>query len=176
MKLTGKTRAELAAALAGLDRQALLDLVFSLVSFERLLTAREIAEATHCNKRDVLADMKAGRFVDPIFGAGFFCRAANSFRVSASAANAWRRSFFVPVRRRDAIPTQKNTRSSSQNGIEGEKAGESAQLKLTDAIAAAAFDRVVRDGPLMPDQALHEGSAAVTADSTADPMRGARSK
>jgi hypothetical protein len=58
-------------------------------------TAREIAEAEGCNKRDVLADMKAGRFVDPIFGAGFFCRARNSFRVTGSAVKAWRQSFFV---------------------------------------------------------------------------------
>jgi hypothetical protein len=124
MKLVGKTRAELSLALAGLDREALLDVVFSLVTFERLLTAREIAQATHCNKRDVLADMKAGRFVDPIFGAGFFCRAANSFRVSASAANAWRRSFFVPIRRRDPIPLEKKTREPSQNDVNGEKAGQ----------------------------------------------------
>jgi hypothetical protein len=54
---------------------------------ERLLTAREIA--------DVLADMKAGRFLDPIFGRGFFCRSGNSLRVSA--ANAWRGAFFVPL-------------------------------------------------------------------------------
>jgi hypothetical protein len=172
MKLTGKTRAELAVALAGLDREALLDLVFSLVSFERLVTAREIAEATHCNKRDVLADMKAGRFVDPIFGAGFFCRAANSFRVSASAANAWRRSFFVPVRRPDAIPAQKNT-CGSENGIEGQKAGQSDRLELAGATAG---ELMPNRGPLMPDQALHEGSAAVPADSATDSMRGARSE
>jgi hypothetical protein len=111
MSLAGKSRNELAASLAGADRDALLDLIFSLVTFERLITAREIAEATHCNKRDVLADMKAGRFVDPIFGAGFFCRASNSFRVSVSAANAWRRSFFVRSRRPDPIPPEKNARA-----------------------------------------------------------------
>jgi hypothetical protein len=49
------------------------------------------------SRRDVLADMKAGRFVCPIHGRGFFCRASNSLRVTAAAANAWRRSFFVPV-------------------------------------------------------------------------------
>jgi hypothetical protein len=37
-----------------------------------LLTARQIAEASGVVKGHVLADMKAGRFVDPIFGAGFF--------------------------------------------------------------------------------------------------------
>ena len=104
MKLTGKTREELAAALSGRTRGELVELIFSLVSFERLLSASEIAAASKMSRRDVLADMKAGRFVDPVFGAGFFCRASNSLKVSASAANAWRRSFFVPA---DSLPPLK---------------------------------------------------------------------
>lgn len=84
-------------ALAGMDHEQLVTLVHSLVTLERLYTARQIAESEGCNKRDVLADMKAGRFVDPIFGAGFFCRARNSFRVTGSAVKAWRQSFFVPL-------------------------------------------------------------------------------
>jgi hypothetical protein len=97
MRLTGKTRAEIDALLGDRSRDELVGLIFSLVSFDRLLTAREIAEASHVAKRDVISEMRAGRFVDPMFGAGFFCRAGNSLRVSASAANAWRESFFVPV-------------------------------------------------------------------------------
>lgn len=92
-----RTRAELEECLRGKSRAQLVDLIFSLVTFEQLLTAREIAAASHMSKRDVLAAMKAGRFVDPMFGPGFFCRASNSLRVSASAANAWRESFFVRI-------------------------------------------------------------------------------
>ncbi len=107
MQLTSKTRAEIDALLRERSRGELVDLIFSLVTFERLLTAREIADASHVAKRDILADMRAGRFVDPIFGAGFFCRAGNSLKVSASAANAWRASFFVPVPAADSIPGHK---------------------------------------------------------------------
>lgn len=110
MRLTGKTREEIDALLRDRSRSELVDLIFSLVTFERLLTAREIAEASHVAKRDILAEMRVGRFVDPIFGAGFFCRAGNSLRVSASAANAWRESFFVPVALADSIPCNKKER------------------------------------------------------------------
>lgn len=112
MTLTGKTRAELDAVLADKSRAELVDVIFSLVTFERLLTAREIAEASHVAKRDVIADMRAGRFADPLHGRGFFCRSGNSLRVSAAAANAWRRSFFVPV----AVPLCKNKGSASEIG------------------------------------------------------------
>jgi hypothetical protein len=44
---------------------------------------------------------------NPIFRRGFFCRAGNSLKVSATAANAWRLSFFVPVTPRIPIPDQK---------------------------------------------------------------------
>jgi hypothetical protein len=125
MRLTGKTREELATALAGKSRGELLELIFSLVTFERLLSAREIAEASRMSRRDVLAAMKAGDFVDPIFGAGFFCRAANSFKVSASAANAWRRSFFVPA---DSIPPHKKRSiagiSARHTDLNGESRGQ----------------------------------------------------
>lgn len=49
------------------------------------------------NKREVLRDLNAGKFNDPILGAGFFYRGSSSKKVTVSAANAWRRSFFVPV-------------------------------------------------------------------------------
>lgn len=110
--LTNKTRDELSEVLADADREALLDLVFSLVTLERLVGATTIARETGLNKRRVLADMKAGAFVDRIFGPGFFCTGRHSFRVSVSAANAWRESFFVRARRA-AIPAQKkNARAS----------------------------------------------------------------
>ena len=124
MSLIGKTREEVAQALAGKDREQLITLVHSLVTLERLFTAKQIAEAEGCNKRDVLADMKAGRFVDPIFGAGFFVRARNSFRVTGSAVRAWRRSSFV--RARDPIPLEKNTRAHLQNGVDEKEAGQRA--------------------------------------------------
>lgn len=109
MRLTGKTRDELAAALADKSRAELLELIFSLVTFERLLSVREIAQASRVCPRDVSAAMKAGAFIDPIHGRGFFCRGSHSLKVSASAANAWRRSFFVSVPElpADSIPPLK---------------------------------------------------------------------
>lgn len=117
MRLSGKTRREIETALSDKSRAELLDVIHSLVTFERLLTAREIAEASHVDKRTVLADMHAGRFEDQIFGAGFFCRGSKSFRVSASAANRWRESFFVRVR--DALPSHK--KDSQPDAIAAEK-------------------------------------------------------
>jgi hypothetical protein len=126
LKLSGKTRDEVAGALAGFDREQLITLVHSLVTLDRLYTAKQIAEAEGCNKRDVLADMKAGRFIDPIFGAGFFVRARNSFRVTGSAVRAWRRSSFV--RARDAIPAGKNALEDPQNGVEAKEPGQRRDL------------------------------------------------
>lgn len=122
MRLTGKTRDELADALADKSRAELLELIYSLVTFERLLSVREIAQGSRVCHRDVLADMKAGKFVDPIFGRGFFCRASNSLKVSAGAANAWRRSFFVSVPPADSIPPHKKReprRCSPQTDLDG---------------------------------------------------------
>jgi hypothetical protein len=96
-----------------------------------LVSAREIAEASKMSRRDVLADMKTGKFVDPIFGAGFFCRASNSLRVSASAANAWRKSFFVSVSAdrppADSIPPHKKREavaSAFQTDLDGRNFGQ----------------------------------------------------
>ncbi len=97
MKLTSKTRDEIAVALSGKSRAELLDIIYQLVTFEPLLSAGQIAAASKLNKREVLRDIKAGKFVDPVSGAGFFYRGSSSTRVGLSAANAWRRSFFVPV-------------------------------------------------------------------------------
>jgi len=105
MRLSGKTRGEVDQALADKTRAQLVDLIYRLVSVEQLLTAREIAEASGMARRDVLRDMKAGRFIDPIFGRGFFVLARNSFKVSASAVNAWRESRFHRPR---AIPGEKD--------------------------------------------------------------------
>ena len=141
MRLTGKTRREIETSLSEKTREQLLDLIHNLVTFERLLTAREIAEASHVDKRTVLADMHAGGFVDPIFGAGFFCRGSKSFRVSATAANAWRESFFVRITgngssRTESIPAHKKERAESiaalkkeppsENGVTGKKAEQKA--------------------------------------------------
>lgn len=156
MRLTGKTRAELESCLADKSRAELLDLLFSLVTFERLLTAREIAEASHVAKRDVLAAMRAGCFVDPLHGRGFFCRAGNSLRVSAGAANAWRRSFFVPVV--DPIPPHKKDSSPS---VIGAGAGKSAQRRNGSAARPGA-------GEVMRDQMLQPRRECDPADSLAD--------
>lgn len=164
MILQGKTQSEideiLAASFPGVaqmnetDRRALAALVHDLVTFEPLLTARQIAERTQCNKRDVLADMKAGRFVDPILGAGFFCRADNSpFKVSVSAANHWRRQWFAPIRRpAAAIPAKKKNAPTAQNGDRPEKTGQS-------------DDRRACLG-LMPDQVTHEAGEQRATEST----------
>ena len=97
MKLTGMTREQIQAALAAKSRGELLDVIYSLATFEPLLTVRQVAAASGINKREVLRDIKAGKFVDPVLGAGFFFRGSSSVKVSALAAHAWRRSFFVPV-------------------------------------------------------------------------------
>jgi hypothetical protein len=133
MRLAGKTREELSAALADKKRAELVELIYRLTTFEHHLTAREIADATHCRRRDVLADMRAGRFVDPIFGSGFFCRSENSLRVSASAANAWREQFFVPV---DSIPADKKRRARTR--VTDVRAKKTAQRRTADRSALLA--------------------------------------
>src|SRR5206468_6850316 len=90
---SGEPAEKVRALLAGKPWTEFVKLVVSLAGLERLLTARQIAEASGVAKRHVPADMKAGPFVDPIFGAGFFCRAPNSLRVNASAATARRQAF-----------------------------------------------------------------------------------
>ena len=149
MKLTGKTLEEIAAALVRVDREGLLTLIHSLVTLEKLYSARQIAEMEGCNKRDVLSDMKAGRFVDPIYGAGFFVRARNSFRVTGSAVAAWRRSCFVRARRQDvleadSIPLEKNKRAASENDVNGEKPG---QRRHAPELVAAVAD-MIKNGDL----------------------------
>lgn len=146
MKLAGKTRTEVETALAGKSRAELVELVFSLVTFERLLTSREIAEASHVAKRDVIRAMRAGGFVDPIFGRGFFCRAGNSLRVSATAANAWRQTFFVPVASRDSIPGHKKSAAfpSILQSAEDERRPECWQTDVEGENARAKGRAVVR--------------------------------
>jgi hypothetical protein len=90
---SGEPAEKVSVLLAGKPRTEVVELVVALAGLERLLTARQIAEASGFAKRHVLAGMKAGRFVDLIFGAVFFCRAPNFLRVSASAANARRQAF-----------------------------------------------------------------------------------
>jgi hypothetical protein len=94
MNLTGKSREQIGRALRERSRAELLDLIFSLSTVEELFKPSEIAKRSKINRRDVLRDIKAGKF-----GGGYFCRAQNSLAVSASSVNKWRRSFFVPVNR-----------------------------------------------------------------------------
>ena len=127
--LVGKSLDELESLLASTSHEQLVRLIHQLVTFDRLLTAREISDASHVCKTDVLDDMHAGRFVDPLFGPGFFCRSLNStgMRVTASAANEWRRLWFVP--RRD-LPSGKKERGS-QTGDDAISAGQKAVRDLS---------------------------------------------
>jgi hypothetical protein len=125
--LTGKSRDEIAERLKDATREELVDVIFALASYDRMLTARQIAEAEQIDRRAVLADMKAGRFVDPVFGPCFFARASNSFRVTAASANAYRRLFLVPVRpggdaQADPIPGEKKERRGRENGVRAKRA------------------------------------------------------
>lgn len=95
--LAGKTRQQIATAFREHGHDELIDVIFSLTAVQELFTAPEIAKRSRINVRDVRKDMKKGKFVDPIFGAGFFLRGGNSKKVTAGAVQAWRRSFFVPV-------------------------------------------------------------------------------
>lgn len=143
MKLSGKTRAEIDALLRDRSRDELIGLIFSLVTFEKLLTAREIAEASRKSKRDVLEAMRAGRFADRIFGPGFFCMGGNSLKVTASAANAWRASFFVPVVPRHPIAAhKKNTFPSLLQSAEDERRAAASE---TDLNGKESGQKVVRD-------------------------------
>jgi hypothetical protein len=127
-KLSGKTRDELASILADKPHAELVELIYRLVTFERLLTAREIADASHVSRNDVLEDMKAGRFVDPIFGPGFFCRGIG-FRVTTTAANQWREGFFVRLGSvAAALPSEKK---GVQTDVERVKTAQSAIRQLS---------------------------------------------
>ena len=91
MKLAGKTREELEAALRHRSRSELIDLIHSLVTVEQLLKPSEIAARSYLNKRAVLRDIRDGKFGD------YYCRAENSIAVPASGVNEWRRRFRVPA-------------------------------------------------------------------------------
>src|SRR5262245_3313729 len=93
MKLSGKTREQLEAALAQKSRSELIDLIYSLVTVEQLLQPAEIAARSCLNKRAVLRDIRAGKF------GPYFVRAENSIAVPASGVNAWRKTFMVPAKR-----------------------------------------------------------------------------
>jgi len=90
MKLNGKTREQIEAALAHRSRSELLDIIFSLTTVENCFKPAEIATRSRLNKRAVLRDIRDGKFGD------YYCRAENSIAVPASSVNKWRRSFLVP--------------------------------------------------------------------------------
>ena len=76
MNLRGKTREQLATALAYKSRSELVDLIHSLITVEQLLKPAEIAARSCLNKRAVLRDIRDGKFGD------YFCRAENSIAVN----------------------------------------------------------------------------------------------
>src|SRR6266702_3213620 len=92
MKLHGKTREQLEAALAHKSRSELIDLIHSLVTVEQLLKPSEIASRSCLNKRAVLRDIRDGKFGD------YFVRAENSIAIPVSGVNKWRNSFRVPAK------------------------------------------------------------------------------
>lgn len=91
MKLKGKTREELEAALSSKSRSELLDIILSLATVEQLFKPSEIAARSCLNKRAVLRDIRDGKFGD------YYCRAENSIAVPASGVNKWRDGFRVPA-------------------------------------------------------------------------------
>src|SRR5438105_14410023 len=93
MKLRGKSRDQIKAALAHKSRSELIDLIYSLVTVEQLLKPSEIAARSCLNKRAVLRDIRDGKFGD------YYCRAENSIAVPATGVNKWRNTFRVPANR-----------------------------------------------------------------------------
>jgi hypothetical protein len=90
MKLRGKTREQLEAALAHKSRRELIGLIHSLVTVEQLFKPTEIAARCCLNKRAVLRDIRDGKCGD------YYCRAENSIAVPASGVNRWMTNFLVP--------------------------------------------------------------------------------
>ena len=90
MNLTGKTRSEIVDALDGRNRAELVDLICSLAAVEELLTPAELARREKRDRRNVLRDIKSGRY-----GGGYYAFAFNSLRISASAVNGLRAQQFV---------------------------------------------------------------------------------
>lgn len=91
MTLAGKSREQIAHALARLERDELYDLIFSLVTVEQLLKPSEVASLSGMDKRTVLADIDAGKLGD------VFLRTEPQPRVAVSAVNRWRDGFRVRV-------------------------------------------------------------------------------
>jgi hypothetical protein len=90
MNLTGKTRDEIEAALAGVPRAQLIDMIASMAALEPWFKPSEIAARRRMSVRDVRQAMKDGKL-----GGGYFRRAGNSMLASASGVRAWDRLFFV---------------------------------------------------------------------------------
>src|ERR1043166_1817334 len=97
MKLNGKTREEIEAALRHHSRSDLLDVVYSLATAEPVLKPSEIASRLSLNKRSVLKDIRAGKF------GPYLVRSENSVAVPLSGVNAWKRRFLVTPPNSSAI-------------------------------------------------------------------------
>lgn len=97
MSLAGKTPQQIAEWAKDKSHPELVIALQRAVAAEPLFTAAQIAELEQRRKVDVLKDIKAGRYVDPVLGAGYFSPGENSKKVSASALNNRRAAFFVPV-------------------------------------------------------------------------------
>jgi hypothetical protein len=117
MNFTGKTREQIARACADKTHDELVDLLFRYATVDSLLKPREIAVREGRPKRDVIRDMKAGEYVDPVLGAGYVVFGFNSIRATGAAVNARWKRFFVPV------ATDKKKETTPNTGLGGEKNG-----------------------------------------------------
>ncbi len=88
-KLRGRSFAEIREILTKTSRDELIVIVAALATIEPLFKPSEIRALVHRRQRDILADIKAGKFGD------YFCFGPNSLAVPTSGVNAWLARFRV---------------------------------------------------------------------------------
>lgn len=71
------------------DFEALVDAIFSLANVERLYRPAEVADMSGVPRREVLADLRQGKF------GAYYERSDNQPRIAGSAVNRWRDGFRV---------------------------------------------------------------------------------
>jgi hypothetical protein len=127
--LAEKSPQEIAEALKDKRRDELLTIIALLVRPLDQITASQLAKRCQVPKAEILADMRAGRFYDPIEGPGFFTRSpkGSAFKVTRLAAARWMRSMFVHVRPEISLPARKKS-AAAQNGLVDEKATQKRRL------------------------------------------------
>jgi hypothetical protein len=119
-RLIRRSRQEIECALRGKTREELVELICQLATLERLLTARQIASVCRINTRHVGREMTDGRFVDPLYGPGFYMFGSKSKKVSVSAAEAWREKLM----RRAAAISFHASGASNKRPVEAQPIGQ----------------------------------------------------